>query len=215
MNYEFIFIFVISNGTHLIIPFIVVVVLYCALNYLTFQFSTFRPQTMLQLVIISKPIVILVIIVIGAVVLNLATNKMRLIHQNMPIYLVHRSSKSKAQLSTDISACMTLCCQHGVVYSSSKIITTRTCYTRYSISSEKRCKFSINIALSKLTNRWFYVNSKYDLSKNQHSAVVYSTSTCACILFNQYVIRRRTSINIRMYSGFYELHQNSKIGYSQ
>ena len=80
-------------------------------------------------------------------------------------YLVHRSSKSKHQLSPDISAYITLYCQHSVMYFSSKKTSTRVCFTRYSIDLEKGCKISTNTALCKLTNCWFYMNSKYGIAK--------------------------------------------------
>ena len=70
-------------------------------------------------------------------------------------YFVHRSTKIKKQLTTDHNAYITLCCQHSLMYCTAKIGYIRSTLTKLCTNSDKRCCFSINIALCKHSDKWF------------------------------------------------------------
>ena len=80
-------------------------------------------------------------------------------------YLVHRSTKTQKQLASDHSAYITLCCQHSLLYCTSKKTYIRSTFTKLCTDPNKRCRFSINVALCKLTNRWFLKNTRNSKTK--------------------------------------------------
>ena len=75
-------------------------------------------------------------------------------------YLVQHSTKTQIQLASDHSTYISLCCQHSLLYCTSKKTYIRSTFTKLCIDPNKRCRFSINVALCKLTNRWFLKNTR-------------------------------------------------------
>ena len=80
-------------------------------------------------------------------------------------YLVHRSTKTKKQLAADHNAYITLCCQHSLMYYTAKKEYIRSTFTKLCTDPDKRCRFSINIALCKHSDKWFLKNKRNSKSK--------------------------------------------------
>ena len=85
--------------------------------------------------------------------------------------LVHRSSKSVKQLDKDMSAYLTLQCQHGLIYYGKEKNYDQVFKTKLSRKCDIKCQFRINVSLHKHTNRWsiHYTKGKNKLTADYHS----------------------------------------------
>ena len=81
-------------------------------------------------------------------------------------YLIQRSTKSTKQLQSDLNAYITLGCQHNLMYCTSKKAFVRSTFTKLCTNPDQRCRFSLNIVLCKITNRWFTSNKSHKKKQN-------------------------------------------------
>mgnify|MGYP007045150527 CR=1 FL=1 len=103
-------------------------------------------------------------------------------------YLIQRSSKSRKQLQSYLDAYITLGCQHSLMYCSSKKTFVRSTFTKLCTNPVERCRFTINIALCKITNRWYTSNKGHKKTEPTHSQWSHQITARTHILFDFNVI---------------------------